>query len=83
MSDPIQAQYREKMNALAATLDKTFNKDRHNRTTFFVLLTGEFNKMDGGRVNYISNGQREDMVSALKELLARFEGRYAEGGTKQ
>lgn len=29
-----------------------------------------------GRMNYISNAKREDMLAALKELIARFEGNY-------
>jgi len=31
-----------------------------------------------GRMNYISNADREDMLAALKELVARFEGRYSD-----
>lgn len=47
----------------------------------FALLifgTGE----SAGRMNYISNANRDDMLAALKELIARFEGRYNDqGGT--
>lgn len=38
----------------------------------------------GGRMNYMSNAQRKDMIVALKELIATFEGRAQEGtGTLQ
>jgi hypothetical protein len=43
----------------------------------FALLVfplGEAN----GRMNYLSNADRETMVTALKELVARFEGRYTD-----
>lgn len=39
----------------------------------FVLLGFGLNTHKG-RMNYISNARREDMIIALKELLARFEG---------
>ena len=47
----------------------------------FILLTAEFGKIDGGRVNYISNGEREDMIAMMREYLARVEGRYSDGPT--
>jgi hypothetical protein len=47
-------------------------------------LTAEFGKIEGGRVNYISNGNREDMLAMMREYLARAEGRYQDGPeTKQ
>ena len=46
----------------------------------FVLLTAEFGVIRDGRVNYISNGEREDMVAMLRELLARFEGQPHQEG---
>jgi hypothetical protein len=78
--DPIQAQYREGMNALAKTLDEQFNGGRHPKKIGFVLLMAEFGQIEGGRVNYISNGERSDMIAMMKEWLARAEGRYQEGG---
>lgn len=78
--DPIQAQYREGMNALANFLDEHFNGGRDPKRIGFVLLMAEFGKIEGGRVNYISNGERSDMIAMMKEWLARAEGRYQEGG---
>ena len=43
----------------------------------FALLVFGLNDAPG-RMNYISNANREDMLAALKELIARFEGRYTE-----
>jgi hypothetical protein len=67
------------MRALADGLDHILNADAREKTGKpaygFVLLVAEFNKMDGGRVNYISNGQRDDMLTMLREFLARVEGR--------
>ena len=38
----------------------------------FALLVFPFAEGDG-RMNYISNGKREDMLTALKELVERME----------
>lgn len=87
MSAPIQEQYRRQMNKLARTIDEYFNGKRKagkQPTVGFILLTAEFGKIDGGRVNYISNGDRETMITMLREYLARVEGRYSDGTvTKQ
>ena len=81
---PIEAQHRETMNALARGIDEIFNGPlpapglpSGPRPICFVLLSAESGKVVDGRVNYISNGHRDDMVAMLRELLARFEGRYA------
>lgn len=68
------------MNALANLIDGLFNGDDEPKRVGFVLLMAEFGKIDGGRVNYISNGERADMIAMMKEWLARAEGRYFEGG---
>jgi hypothetical protein len=83
MTDPIQENHRAMMNNLAAVLDEIFNGKAKQRRIFFTLLVGEFGKMEGGRINYISNGNREDMSASIRELLARWEGRYREEGTEQ
>lgn len=88
MSDPIQPQYRDSMNALAKGIDAALNgkpKPGRKRKVGFILLTAEFGKIDNGRVNYISNGERADMIAMLREYLARIEGRYQEpkGGKPQ
>lgn len=85
MPDPIDPRQYALMNDLARRLDAVFNgtaKGR-DRKWGFVLLSFEFGNMEGGRINYISNGEREDIVIALKELLARFEGRVVTPTAKQ
>lgn len=50
----------------------------------FALLMFKHGDVEGGRMNYLSDASREDMISALKELLANFEGRgHAPHKTKQ
>lgn len=87
MTAPIQAKFRKSMNAVARAIDEAFNGRRKpNRAprVGFVLLVAEFGKIEGGRVNYISNGERDDMIAMLREYLARAEGRYSDGPeTKQ
>ena len=83
MADPIEQQHHAVMNALARGIDEGLNGPRLpgvKPKIGFVLLVSEFGKIDGGRVNYISNGQREDMLAMLREYLARVEGRYSDQG---
>ena len=40
-----------------------------------TLLIAPTNAPEGARTNYVSNANRADMLSALKEIVARFEGR--------
>ena len=76
MSDQIDIHYRAKMQTLAGSLDKAFNGDKRgkDRDTGFVLLMFPFGAEEGARTNYISNADRRDIVVALKEIVARFEG---------
>lgn len=84
---PIQEEQREAMNALAKGIDEILNgkpppvPQSWEKRWGFVLLSAEFGRIEGGRVNYISNGDRDDMVAMLRELLARFEGQPETGGT--
>jgi len=80
MSDPIQSEYRQMMNGLAGGVDEMLNGKTKPRKVAFVILMAEFGKIEGGRVNYISNGEREDCISMMKEWIARVEGRYADEG---
>ena len=72
---PIEPQYRERMNELARLLDVYFNGEDKgtDRKVGFCLMM--FNFGDGpGRANYISNANRADVVTLLREQLRRFEG---------
>lgn len=78
MSDPIEAKHREPMNELAHVIDAMLNGPKQPGVPSkmgFILLVAEFGQMTGGRVNYISNGQRDSMITMLREYLARVEGR--------
>jgi len=73
------------MNTVARVLDETFNGKNKPKKVGFALLTYNMGEqLEGtGRINYICNGTRADVRVALKELLARWEGRYAETEGKQ
>lgn len=62
---PISAQYREKMNAVAAALDETFNGAARgsDRKVGFVLLQFPFGDTDGARCNFISLRWGESSVN--------------------
>ena len=47
-----------------------------------VLLQFRFNAPVGARVNYIGNCNRSDMLAALKEMVARWEGRGQDAAGK-
>jgi hypothetical protein len=74
-SDPIEDVYHAKMNQLAQLLDHMFNGDEV-RTTGFVLLVFPLGEHETGehRCNYISNADRSDIITLMKESLAYFEG---------
>lgn len=77
MPDPIQPAAHGPMNKLAREIDRGLNGRSRTkpRRYGFILLVAEFGKIEDGRVNYISNGEREDMLAMLREYLARVEGR--------
>ena len=86
MADPIEDAIVNPMNVLAHMVDEALNGPKQpgiKPKYGFIVLAAEFGKMDGGRVNYISNGEREDMIAMLREYLARVEGRVAESSTRQ
>lgn len=78
MADPISPQYRQRMQDLARWIDNGLNVDGQ-KTLAFVLLVAEFGKAEGGRVNYVSNAERADVLAMMREYIARAEGRYVEG----
>ena len=70
------------MQRLAKTLDAKLNGEDargrlskpNSRQNGFVLLVFPFGAEEGRRTNYVSNGDRHDILTALKEIVARFEG---------
>ncbi len=79
MVAPIEQKHRVEMNAIAAVLDKAFNPTG-TEGVVFTLFIAESGKMEGGRVNYISNGHREDMISMVREWLGRVMGGFSGNG---
>ena len=72
MSDgPIEEKHYAMMNALADVLDDAFTG--HG----FMLMVFDL-ETHSGRMNYISNANRDDMIAALKEFIAHSEGRIVE-----
>jgi hypothetical protein len=79
---PIEAEYHGLMTGIARAIDRTFNGDAkgNERETGFVLLVFPFGDR-AGRCNYISNGaDRRDVLTLLKEMVARFEGQAEQSG---
>jgi len=70
---PIENAVREKMNNLGKLLDLGLNEGRRKDQWGFVLLVFPFDEHEG-RCNYISNAERKDIVTLLREQLRRFEG---------
>jgi hypothetical protein len=86
---PVQEEYRVKMAAMARLIDEHFNGEKATRdgprSIGFALLVFPFTdlgKLGKGedRINYMSNAERVDMLTAMKEFIARAEGRMQGGG---
>jgi hypothetical protein len=69
---PIEARYRAAMKDLCKSIDLYLNTNGE-RENGFVLLVFPFGGEPGRRVNYMSNGRREDMIKAMREWLDRVE----------
>jgi hypothetical protein len=73
---PVSAEYHEKMVAITRAIDDVFNGEDKGqaRHTGFVLMVFPFGDVSG-RCNYMSNGaDRKDIVTLMREMIARFEG---------
>ena len=70
------------MQAIATAIDEAINgRPLPSEKEFgFVLLIFDKDGEDLNRTNYISNCERKDIVSALKEIIARFERQAAQSG---
>ncbi|NTE81596.1 hypothetical protein G6M12_08520 [Agrobacterium tumefaciens] len=73
MSAPTQEDVKT-MRAIAGGLDEILNGKQRPRPNGFVLLIFSNDAELGARTNYVSNCPRAEMIVALKEVLARFEG---------
>lgn len=68
---------------LASGIDQILNGDIRPRKIGFAVFVFEFDKFQGGQVNNVSNADRSTMIAAVKEWLARHEGRVIDAETKQ
>lgn len=65
---PIQEEYKEALYKLGKTIDRQLNPDwLKTPETCWIIIMSPFG--DGGRVNYLSNGRREDMIKTMENLL--------------
>ena len=75
---PIEPKVRSVMNEIGQTLGRVIKQ--HAPGYGYALLVFKLgDAREGDRMNYISNAVREDMLAAMKEFIARAEGRYEEG----
>jgi len=65
---------------IAVALDQILNGPGPKKNGF-VLLTFPFDAATGTRINYVRNAERRDMLVALKEVVARFEGQAEQRGS--
>lgn len=70
----------EIMRAMAKAMDQALNGSNGKKENGFVILIFPFDAPEGARVNYVSNADRRDIVAALKEITARFEGQPLNSG---
>lgn len=73
---PIDEVHAAQMNAIMSALDEAFNGKAKgkNKKVGIVLWVFPYG-LEEGRANYISNGaDRRDMITLMKEQIARFEG---------
>ncbi|WP_262027598.1 hypothetical protein [Microvirga sp. Mcv34] len=83
MSKEAEEQNAAFMRALADGIDEAMNGTEGPKRLGFALLVYPFGKPDKTQINYVGNGKRGEVLVALKELVARWEGRLQETDTKQ
>ena len=64
------------MQAMASIIDEILNgknTPKSQKQYGFALLVYPFDNVDRSHINYIGTGERKDMLTALKEVVARWE----------
>lgn len=79
VGDRLSDLHTRRMNVVAHMLDDIFNGKSPSKRICFTLLITEFDDR-ANRVNYISNGERADVVMMLKQILSRFEAQPRQSG---
>lgn len=67
--DPIREEHRVAMNDIAKQIDRALRDNGLKGKVGFALLVFDFG--GGGFMNYISNADRDDMLRAMGEFIAR------------
>ena len=67
------------MQSIARVVNRALNPDG-DAPNGFVILVFPKEGPDGQRTNYVSNCDREEILVALKEVVARFEGQPYQTG---
>jgi hypothetical protein len=70
----------EIMQELAIAIDLCLNGQETPKRNGFCLFVFPFDGLEGTNTNYVSNAQRGDVRSAMKEVLARWEGQPQASG---
>jgi hypothetical protein len=75
---PIDPALTSVMNEIGGVLARAIKDTASSsgRKQGFALFVFDFGQ--DGRINYISNANRADMLATLKEFIAKAEGRYAD-----
>lgn len=68
---PVEVHHLEKMKEMGRRIDEDLNGGVRPRKVGFVLLMFDMGRK--GRMNYLSNTNREDMLKGLKELVKNME----------
>jgi hypothetical protein len=72
---PVEERYAAQMTAVMSAVDDFLNEGKRPRETGIVILMFPYGDAQGGRCNFMSNGaDRRDVVTLMKEMIARFEG---------
>lgn len=75
LDEPIEPRFEDTMRALAEALDEALNGDdkgKDRSVGFILMVYPHRGGKPGDRCNYISNSQRSQVVTMLKEQLRRF-----------
>lgn len=70
---PVEERYKEDLRKLGRAIDSAINPNGKKINGFVLLMFGLGDLKT--RMNYLSNGEREDVIVALKEFIAQAEGR--------
>lgn len=74
------AETKNVMQSIASVLDDVLNGSHRPKQNGFVVLVFPVDGPEGARTNYVSNCDRKDIIAAMKEVVARFEGQPSQTG---